>query len=147
MLHEKCGLEFREGAKGSCLNCRRINKLMKKGLSREEAIAVGPRSVKVVKDKSWKKNAQLKYLYGIDLDDFNRMRQAANFRCQICGCHESESAAGTLCVDHNHDTGKVRGLLCRACNKALGGFQDSQTILLNAANYLEVTNAIIHAVD
>ncbi len=36
MIHDKCGLEFREGAKGSCLNCRRMSKLVKKGLSVEE---------------------------------------------------------------------------------------------------------------
>ena len=144
MIHDKCGLEFREGAKGSCLNCRRIAKLVKKGLSVEEARLVEPRGKKVIKDKDWKKNSQLKYLYGIDLERLNKMRKEANYKCQICGCHESESTGGTLCVDHNHETGEVRGLLCRHCNKSLGGFKDSREILLNAAKYLEDTCRLSH---
>ncbi|HEI0101362.1 TPA: hypothetical protein SIE44_004378 [Escherichia coli] len=42
-------------------------------------------------------------------------------------------------ASHNHATGEVRGLLCRHCNKSLGGFKDSREILLNAAKYLEGT--------
>jgi hypothetical protein len=40
-------------------------------------------------------------------------------------------------IDHNHDTGEFRGVLCRQCNRALGMFKDSSTILRNAVEYLE----------
>jgi hypothetical protein len=42
----------------------------------------------------------------------------------------------TVCVDHDHETNKVRGLLCNSCNKALGLFKDSPNILNQAINYL-----------
>jgi hypothetical protein len=43
----------------------------------------------------------------------------------------------TLAVDHDHKTGKVRGLLCHKCNKSIGGLQDSVVLLRKAADYLE----------
>lgn len=51
--------------------------------------------------------------------------------CAICGC------LPPLCVDHNHVTGVVRGLLCRNCNLALGGFKDNPDSLRKAITYLE----------
>ena len=56
--------------------------------------------------------------------------------CAICGLHELEHN-GKLHVDHNHETGKVRGLLCTRCNTALGKFKESPTILESAVKYLE----------
>lgn len=53
--------------------------------------------------------------------------------CAICG---KEPGTVALCVDHNHDTNQIRGLLCHACNSALGKFQDSIYLLQNAINYL-----------
>ena len=53
-------------------------------------------------------------------------------KCKICKC-----VLNPPYVDHNHNTGKVRGLLCRGCNVALGTFQDSIKILKNAVKYLE----------
>jgi hypothetical protein len=57
--------------------------------------------------------------------------------CQICKQVDERRA---LSIDHNHSTGKVRGLLCDACNKALGCFKDSIENLENAIQYLKDTN-------
>jgi hypothetical protein len=53
-------------------------------------------------------------------------------KCLICGLESQK-----LCIDHDHATDKIRGLLCRDCNLMLGHARDDQDILRNAANYLE----------
>lgn len=86
-----------------------------------------------------KKNKLKKY--GITLDDYEKMIIFQNGVCSIC--NKSERRKGKngkilpLNVDHCHKTGKVRGLLCHLCNVSLGGFQDSEEILLKAINYLK----------
>lgn len=61
-------------------------------------------------------------------------RRLQNGACAICG---GTSWGGRLpCVDHDHKTGKVRGLLCNACNLALGYFNDDANALARAAEYL-----------
>ena len=63
--------------------------------------------------------------------------------CAICGKQLVVPGQGeyngndTAVVDHNHETGVVRGILCRKCNKALGGFGDDISIIKKAFNYLE----------
>lgn len=53
--------------------------------------------------------------------------------CAICGGKDKNFR---LAVDHCHQTGKIRGLLCSACNKAIGGFKDSPMLLIKAMRYL-----------
>ena len=54
--------------------------------------------------------------------------------CAIC---HNEVTLSESAVDHNHVTGEFRGVLCKQCNRALGMFKDSTTILKNALEYLE----------
>ena len=54
-------------------------------------------------------------------------------KCKIC---PKSITIENSAIDHNHDTGEFRGLLCKTCNRALGLFKDSPTILTNAAAYL-----------
>ena len=60
---------------------------------------------------------------------------AQDGRCAICERDVCEIPRG-LYIDHDHKTGKVRGLLCDRCNMSLGGFKDNVIILQNAINYL-----------
>lgn len=90
----------------------------------------------------WQKNnydvvrsSQLKYKYGITLDRYNEMYTNQNGCCAICGKHQ-DSFSKTLAVDHCHDTGKVRGLLCSNCNTAIGKLNDDVSLVLKAAAYL-----------
>jgi len=58
--------------------------------------------------------------------------------CAICGKHQSEQKK-RLEVDHCHETGHVRALLCTNCNTALGKFYDDPELLYRAADYLTIT--------
>ena len=70
--------------------------------------------------------------YGLTEEQYNNMILSQNNLCAIC----SQPSTRTLNIDHNHETGKVRGLLCTNCNLGIGNFQDSLIYLQNAVNYL-----------
>lgn len=78
------------------------------------------------------KKYHLKKKYGLTPEQVESMREAQGGKCAICSCYLEKPQ-----VDHNHTTGKVRGLLCGNCNRALGIFQDSSVLLRLAAEYLE----------
>jgi Recombination endonuclease VII len=82
------------------------------------------------------KRRYLKRSYGLTLDQYNEHMRAQEGRCKICKSHYSDQPHGTLSIDHNHETGQVRGLLCGSCNRALGLFGDDPTLLTKAAAYL-----------
>ncbi len=74
-------------------------------------------------------------MYGITVEQHERLIKEQLGRCAICKVAFSETKKGA-CVDHNHSTGKVRGLLCMQCNFGLGHFRDSKELLQAAVNYL-----------
>ena len=78
---------------------------------------------------------RLKDKYGITLEDYDRMFDEQGGSCAVCGT-EDPGRKGRFHVDHNHSTGKVRGLLCMGCNTGLGALKDSPEVLLKAATYL-----------
>ena len=78
------------------------------------------------------RRGQLKRLYGMSPADYDALLAKQDGVCAICGKPSEE----TLCVDHCHETGTVRGLLCRQCNFALGCFRDSQAAMMAAIAYL-----------
>lgn len=80
-----------------------------------------------------------KLSYGITQEAYDALLAQQNGVCAICGNPETVIIRGTLCplsVDHDHDTGKIRGLLCSTCNAALGLFKDNIENLSNAIDYL-----------
>ena len=87
------------------------------------------------------KNIDLRKRFGITLEQYRAMSDAQNHKCAICQCHETavdtNGAEQFMAVDHCHPTGRIRGLLCSSCNKALGGFKDSPGLLRAAAEYVE----------
>lgn len=73
-------------------------------------------------------------IHGLTYQEYQEMYDAQQGRCAICGglC----STGKRLAVDHNHETGVVRGLLCNHCNRALGFFRDDPLLLQSALEYL-----------
>jgi hypothetical protein len=92
------------------------------------------------KSSRWaaQRNGFLLRKYGITLDDYQEMLAQQEGKCAICGSTEAKNFGDTLVVDHDHATGKVRGLLCGTCNTALGKFRDDPQILRSAICYLAV---------
>ena len=87
------------------------------------------------------RNRRLKHIYGVDIPWYEAQMAKQNNCCAICGTTENKTvgkrAAWNFAVDHDHETGDVRGLLCNTCNRALGLFQDNKEILEKAIAYLE----------
>jgi hypothetical protein len=81
------------------------------------------------------RNQQLRAQYGMSLEDYERMLQEQSGRCAICPS-EVGAKGKSLAVDHCHETGRVRGLLCARCNVGIGMFQDDVSRLRNAIEYL-----------
>lgn len=82
------------------------------------------------------KSLNLMRSYGINLKEYERLYARQNGLCAICHEPEKGKTRLFLAVDHSHDTGQVRGLLCSRCNTALGLFNDSITNLMAAVWYL-----------
>jgi len=88
------------------------------------------------------KNADLMRDFGISLEEYNKMLVDQNYGCAICGKSNTavDKRSGkpkSLAVDHDHKTGKIRGLLCEAHNRALGMFHDNIEELMAAIKYLK----------
>lgn len=76
----------------------------------------------------------LKWRYNLTPEELIEMHQQQNNVCKICG--KPPNPGRNLDVDHDHKTGRIRGLLCNNCNRGLGHLQDSIIILEAAINYL-----------
>jgi Autographiviridae endonuclease VII len=74
--------------------------------------------------------------FGVCNVKYAEMLELQNGVCAICECKLESSRYTKLTVDHDHKTGKVRGLLCTACNTAIGLLKDSQVRLRSAIIYL-----------
>ncbi len=86
------------------------------------------------------KNTRLQRMYGITASDFDRMFEEQGGLCAICHLPETQLGRGrrprTLCVDHNAETGQVRGLLCAKCNLAIGNLREDPALFTRAVEYI-----------
>ena len=87
--------------------------------------------------RAYHKKYDLKHRYGIDREFFNNLLLAQNNRCAICNKPFDLSNPKSIHIDHDHSTGKIRGILCRDCNIAIGIFKDNPEYAYNASIYLE----------
>ena len=83
-----------------------------------------------------RRDEYLKRKYGITHAEYNKLFEQQKGKCEICKTHQSELKA-RLSVDHDHQTGRVRGLLCYNCNSTLGHAKDSIDILQSSIRYLK----------
>ena len=88
-------------------------------------------------NRKWK----LKNKYNISEEDYYFLLEKQHGGCAICGGLPSSNKE-FFCVDHDHNTGQVRGLLCDKCNRGIGHFDDEPWIILSAFNYIEEYNEV-----
>jgi len=84
--------------------------------------------------KPSKKAAHLKSRFGITINQYEMMLERQHYGCKICG--QQCTTGRSLAVDHCHQTGRIRGLLCSKCNQGLGMFNDDVNRMNLAAQYL-----------
>ena len=143
-----------------CLKCQRSLKAIKKNFHKDSKKKDGlniyckkcrREMANKSRKKSYKENPlkthedNIKRLYGITYNDYLEMEKKQNHRCGICGLLLEETPINNrwkspnkhFHIDHDHKTGKIRGLLCISCNQGLGKFRHDPEILKKAINYLE----------
>ena len=68
----------------------------------------------------------------MSFEEYQKLGTEQDWKCAICKEYRDR-----LCVDHNHLTGKIRGLLCKDCNQGIGFLRDNIKLLENSIKYLE----------
>tara|TARA_B100001059_G_C17453368_1_gene388534 strand:+ start:117 stop:596 length:480 start_codon:yes stop_codon:yes gene_type:complete len=87
-------------------------------------------------EKKLRNRKQQLALYGLTTTEYDNMLREQNGVCAICGS-DNPRGKNVFVIDHNHDTGEVRGLLCDMCNKGIGCLGDNLDKLRSAVLYLE----------
>lgn len=80
--------------------------------------------------------------YSISEYEYSLLLLAQDEKCAVCKSPNGNRKGGRLVVDHCHETGHVRGLLCHSCNRGIGMLRDSAEILKAALKYLEETQNV-----
>ena len=78
--------------------------------------------------------------FNLTIEKYQALFESQKGLCAICSVYHKDYGK-RLSIDHNHKTGKIRGVLCHSCNTSLGGFKDSVEILNKAIEYLEAYTA------
>lgn len=84
--------------------------------------------------------AEMKKKFGIGTEEYERILAAQDYVCAICGSPSPRSSRKErFAIDHDHDTGKIRGVLCNPCNRGIGLLGDKVSRLQAAVDYLKAT--------
>lgn len=137
----------KDGFKSTCRECRPKQnyerQLQWRKENPEKVLQMQKRRNRVRRNSITERNSTLKRKFNITLEQYNKLLEKQDYKCAICSI--SQTNVKTFAVDHDHKCCKekgrscgncVRGLLCQVCNQALGMFQDSDSILRSAINYI-----------
>ena len=101
------------GLRSECNNCRKVERALNREATKDRA---------------------LQRLYGISLVEFQALLVSQGGVCAVC---KGASGSKRYAADHDHATGRVRGILCTSCNSALGLFRENNAIIERAIDYIE----------
>lgn len=114
-----------DGRQSACRTCDR---------QRQKEFAATPDGKKAV--RRWEDRSRLKYRYGVSIEDYERRVSLQSGKCAICNRVPTTGRGKRLQIDHDHTTGRFRGLLCHKCNTALGTFGDDLEGVMKVVAYL-----------
>lgn len=123
------------GYRHQCKTCRNKRFRWWKDLNREHFNAYMREYNKGKTGRKCQFSRRLKARYGITVADYDKMFAEQNGECKIC--HRKPKGMRKLVIDHCHDSGKTRGLLCHSCNRSLA-ILDNKKLLDAATKYLEI---------
>lgn len=86
------------------------------------------RAKRLEKYRDYDRTIKIQKKYGVTPKQWEEIYNKQNGCCAICGKHQSQEFR-RLCIDHNHNDGRVRGLLCTSCNAKLGWFEINQNLI------------------
>jgi hypothetical protein len=124
--------------RGECLSCEKEYKLKYKHCNKHRWDN-SPKRISGIRRRALK-------VYDMTQNQWDTLARQQEYKCKICNrlCQPTHQISRTpvcsidkLVTDHNHKTGKLRGLICGLCNCGLGNFKDNPDILRKAALYLE----------
>lgn len=128
-----CGGFERRVSCAACKPCSLRRASEYREVNKEKAAIV----VQAWKNANPKRTRELQLLnkYGITLDIYHSILRSQGGRCAVCSTEQCVTGKN-FAVDHDHNTGNVRGLLCQRCNTGIGKFRDDPEILSNALAYV-----------
>lgn len=113
-----------------CAGCKKILPLFEFNINSNGRKFAQAICIKCTNEKDMLRNR------GITLKQYDKLLEKQNNKCKICGT-KIPGGRGRFHIDHNHSTGKIRGLLCMNCNRMLGHAKDNIEVLAKAIIYLK----------
>lgn len=123
-----------DGRSSACKNCSKS--IAKERHDADRKTYNGHMKEWRLKNPDRQRRYRIKANYGLVQDDFNAMLDKQENRCAVCKSTDYGKGRNNWCIDHDHKTGEVRGLVCFYCNLLFGNCDDNPTILMNAIIYL-----------
>jgi len=130
-----------DGLQGKCKMCTKVSAYEWRDANPHKAKAAEQKYRSTTEYRTYQREFKRKEVlakYGITQADYDQKLADQAGGCAICGSVEADSLGRRMYLDHDHQTGKARGLLCGKCNFGIGSLQDDPNLLRAAADYLEV---------
>lgn len=125
-----------DGRVSTCKKCRKIyeSKHYKENKQKYKDYSIKFRINNPERYKAYHRESRLRRLYGLTPLQYDDLFKKQNYQCAICG---ETKFNYRMAVDHDHKTGKIRGILCHFCNRALGLMKDDINLLNKSIKYLK----------
>lgn len=136
---KKCGTTKKYTICRGCVRCAKTKNYNRYKKDPEKWLAYNRT---YTKKNAYSRKRNLANKFNLTLEQYDEMFKSQNGVCAICQNPTMIKIERRLAVDHDHSTGKVRGLLCDHCNRGLGFFKDNIDNLYKAIKYLDQNSAV-----